>query len=292
MSTGAPRISVCIPAYQGAEFIGETVRSVLRQSFGDFELVIVDDGSTDETVAVARGFADPRIRIIVNPRNLGQRGNWDKALSEARGEFFKLLPQDDFLYPDCLRRQVGVFDDPANAAVALVSCARNIVDRRGRVLMKRAFGKKAGRVGGRRAVRNCVRSGTNLIGEPGAVLMRTGLARKIGGFDDTDFYVLDLDYWSRALVDGDLYIVPETLAAFRVAPGSASVRVASSQSRDFRSFIARLKNDGRFGIRRGDIALGAAMSLSNMVLRRIVYRRGRIGPEDAGGKPSSPNAET
>jgi len=272
MNAAAPRVSVCIPTYKGAESIGEAIRSVLGQSFADFELVVVDDCSTDGTVEAARAFADPRVRIITNLQNLGQRENWDKALAEARGEFFKLLPQDDFLYPDCLRRQVEIFDDPANAAVTLVCSARNIVDRQGRVLMKRAYGNKRGRVDGRQAVRDCVRAGTNLIGEPGAVLMRTEFARKVGRFDDTNFYVLDLDYWSRALVEGDLYVVPETLAAFRVAAGSASVRIAASQSRDFRSFIDRLKNDGRFGIRSRDVAIGKARSLSNMVLRRIVYK--------------------
>lgn len=272
MSPAAPRVSICIPAYDGAKFIGEAIRSVLGQSFGDFELVIIDDGSTDGTVEVARRFGDSRLRLIVNPNNLGQRENWNKALAEARGEFFKLLPQDDFLYPDCLRRQVEVFDDPANAAVALVCGARSIVDRRGRVLMKRGYGKKRGRIDGRRAIRNCVRAGTNLIGEPGSVLMRTEFARKVGRFDDTNFYVLDLDFWSRALVKGDLYVIPEVLAAFRVAAGSASVRIARSQSRDFRSFIDRLSRDDRFGIRARDKAIGKARSLSNMTLRRIIYK--------------------
>jgi glycosyltransferase involved in cell wall biosynthesis len=276
MSPAAPRVSVCIPAYNGAEFIGEAIRSVLGQSFGDFEIVIMDDGSTDGTVEAARAFADPRIRIIINPQNLGQRENWNKALAEARGEFFKLLPQDDFLYPDCLRRQVEIFDDPANGGVALVCGARNIVDRRGRVLMKRGFGRKHGRVDGRRAVRDCVRAGTNLIGEPGAVLIRTGFTRKIGRFDDTNFYVLDLDFWSRALAQGDLFVMPEVLAAFRVAAGSASVRIARTQSRDFRSFIDRLSGDGRFGIRARDRAIGKARSAANMALRRIVYRWSRV----------------
>lgn len=275
MSPAAPRVSVCIPAYNGAEFIGEAIRSVLGQSFGDFELVIIDDCSTDGTVEAARAIGDPRIRIAVNPRNLGPRDNWNKALDEARGEFFKLLPQDDFLYSDCLRRQVEVFDDGANAAVALVCGARYIVDRRGRVLMKRGFGRKHDRVDGRRAVRDCVRAGTNLIGEPGAVLMRTELARKIGRFDDTNFYVIDLDFWSRALSGRDLYVIPEVLAAFRIAAGSASIRIARSQSRDFRKFIDRLGEDDRFGIRARDRVTGKARSIANMALRRMIYKWGR-----------------
>lgn len=275
MSGAAPRVSVCIPAYNGAVFIADAIRSVLGQGFGDFELVVVDDASTDGTVEAARAFADPRIRLVVNPRNLGQRGNWDRALAEARGDFFKLLPQDDFLYPHCLRRQIEAFGDPANAGVALVCGARRIVDRRGRVLLKRSYGRKDGRVDGRRAVRDCIRAGTNLIGEPGAVLMRTDLARHLGPFDDREFYVIDLDFWSRALLRGDLFVLPEVVAAFRVAAGSASVRIARSQSRDFRRFIDRLGDDSRFGIRPGDRLIGKARSRANMAARRVLYKWGR-----------------
>ena len=273
MSVGAPRVSVCIPAYNGADFIGEAIRSVLAQSFAGFELVVVDDGSGDATVDIALGFADPRIRVEVNPRNVGQRANWDRALDEARGELFKLLPQDDLLEPDCLRRQVEVFDDPAQAGVVLVCGARRIIDRGGRALMTRSFGRTRGRVDARRAVRACVRAGTNLIGEPGAVLMRTALAREIGRFRDSEFYVIDLDFWCRALERGDLFVLGDTVASFRVAAGSASVRTARSQGRDFRRFIGKLARGGRFGIRPRDLRIGKARSFLNNVLRRAVYSR-------------------
>jgi glycosyltransferase involved in cell wall biosynthesis len=271
MTAAAPRVSVCIPAYNGAEFIGGAIRSVLAQSFADFELVVVDDGSGDATVAVARGFDDPRIRVEVNSRNVGQRANWDRSLDEAGGELFKLLPQDDLLEPDCLRRQADVFDDPANAGVVLVCGARKIIDRAGRAIMTRSFGRTRGRVDGRRAVRACVRAGTNLIGEPGAVLMRTALARDLGRFHDSEFYVLDLDFWCRALLRGDLFVLPDALASFRVAAESASVRTARSQSRDFRRFIDRLAGDGRFGLRAGDCAAGKARATLNNLLRRAIY---------------------
>jgi hypothetical protein len=121
-------------------------------------------------------------------------------------------------------------------------------------------------------VRACVRAGTNLIGEPGAVLMRTALARELGAFDDREFYVIDLDFWCRALLRGDLFISAEEVAAFRVAAGSASIRVARSQSRDFRRFIDRLGGDPRYGLSTGDRAAGKARAALNNVLRRALYR--------------------
>src|SRR5579859_195058 len=105
-----PLISVCIPCYNGERFIGRTLESVLRQTFTDFELVIVDDKSTDGTVSVIRGFTDARIRLIQNEKNLGLCLNWNRALSQTAGKYVKLLCEDDFLYPECLARQVAVLE--------------------------------------------------------------------------------------------------------------------------------------------------------------------------------------
>ena len=110
-----------------------------------------------------------------------------------------------------------------------------------------------------------------MIGEPGAVLMRTALAREIGRFRDSEFYVIDLDFWCRALERGDLFVLGDTVASFRVAAGSASVRTARSQGRDFRRFIGKLARGGRFGIRPRDLRIGKVHSFLNNVLRRAVY---------------------
>ena len=122
----APTVSVCIPAYNAARFIGEAIGSVLAQTCRDFELVVVDDASADDTVDVVRRFSDPRLRLLRNARNLGLAGNWNRATSEARGRYVKLLCQDDLLRPDCLADQVAVLDHPGNGDVALVCARRDI----------------------------------------------------------------------------------------------------------------------------------------------------------------------
>jgi len=90
-----PKISICIPAYRGKRFIGAAIESVLSQTEKDFELVIVDDCSPDETAAVVASYADERIRFIRNTTTLGPEGNWNRCLNEALGRYIKLLPQDD-----------------------------------------------------------------------------------------------------------------------------------------------------------------------------------------------------
>jgi glycosyltransferase involved in cell wall biosynthesis len=267
-----PRVSVGIPAYNGERFIGAAVESVLAQTWADFELYVIDDASTDGTLGRVRRYSDPRLRILSNETNIGHEGNWNRVLREARGEFIKLLPQDDVLHPDCLRKQVELFDNPANSSVVLTCCSRNIIDANGRILIKRSFRNRRGRIQGLRAVRESLRSGTNLIGEPGAVLMKSDILHRAGLFSAADFYVIDLDLWARILLYGDLFVLPESLCSFRVAPGSASIRVASTQSQDFVAFIGRLDRSGRYDLSPMDRRLGAINALKNRILRKVLYR--------------------
>jgi glycosyltransferase involved in cell wall biosynthesis len=270
--SGEPFVSVCLPAYNGEEHIARAIESVLGQFHHNLELVIVDDHSTDRTSDIIRRYSDPRIRVIVNESRLGQKNNWNKALLEATGKFIKLLPQDDILYPACLEKEVEAFMDPGNEGVALVCCTRHIINRDGRVLLKRSFKRRKGRLEGVRAVRESVRAGTNLIGEPAGVLFKSETAAEVGLFDDRHFYVIDLDYWCRILLTGDLYIIPEPLCAFRVAKGSASIKVVSSQNRDFRDFIKYLSREKRFRLTRSDRLRGRIKAWANRWLRQLLYK--------------------
>src|SRR5713101_5204859 len=107
------RVSVCIPTYNGAEFVAQAIESVLAQSLQDFELLVVDDCSTDATLDVVRSFTDSRIRVDENDRRLGIPGNWNRCLSLGRGEYLCLFHQDDVMLPENLARKVQVLaSDP------------------------------------------------------------------------------------------------------------------------------------------------------------------------------------
>jgi len=270
-SSNAPLVSVCIPSFNNGRFIDAAIRSVLGQTLGDFELIVVDDHSSDGTAVRVRTYSDARIRFIVNDANLGHEGNWNKALREARGRFIKILPGDDLLHPRCLERQTAAFGDVSSGDIALVSCARDIIDERGRTLMRRAFPGKEGSVPGLEAVRRSVRAGTNLIGEPAAVLMRADLIARTGTFSAADLYVIDLDYWVRLLLHGRLAVIPEPLCAFRVSLAAASTRIRKTQSRDFRSFLIRLGEDPRYELTAGDLRRGRMRASVNAWMRRLIY---------------------
>jgi hypothetical protein len=106
-----------IAVYDGERYIGAAIDSVLGQSFRDFELLVVDDGSTDRTAEIVRERRDPRLRVISNERNLGLSRSLNRGLCEARGELVARLDADDLCVPDRLRRQVAFMD--ANPDVAL-----------------------------------------------------------------------------------------------------------------------------------------------------------------------------
>jgi glycosyltransferase involved in cell wall biosynthesis len=268
-----PAVSVCIPCYRGAAHLGAAIESVLAQTYTDFELIIIDDNSPDNTDEVVAGFSDPRIRYLKNPRNLGPEGNWNRCLDEARGRFFKLLPQDDLIAPTCLEKQVAVLEGDRESRLALVFCARTILDARDRTVMVRGYPKRQGGiVEAHSLVRQCVRRGTNVIGEPGSVLFRKEGAARAGRFDASIPYVLDLDYWVRLLRSGDAYYINEPLASFRVSVGSWSVRIGARQSLEYQQFIRKLSADQRFGASRPDILVGKLMAKVNAVLRSVLYR--------------------
>ncbi len=268
-----PRVSVCIPTYCGSRTIGAAIESVLAQSLEDFELIVIDDGSPDETRAVVERFSDPRLTYLRNAQNLGPQGNWNRCLRSARGWYFKLLPHDDLLHSSCLERQVGVLDADLDERIALVFSARNVLAPDGQVLTRRSFPKgHEGPIANAVVLGACVRHGTNLLGEPGAVLFRKSLADKVGAFDATNPYVIDLDYWIRLLEHGDAYFCAETLASFRVSASSWSVAIGSDQSSDFRNLIIRIAADRKLPITGFDRFCGQFTPALNNIARLLFYR--------------------
>ena len=254
-----PAVSIVIPLYNCESHIGETIESVLAQTFKDFELVVVDDLSTDRSAAIAEAFDDPRIRLIRNPDRQGFAGNWNRCLAMMRGTYCKLLPHDDPLEPTCLEEQVRVLE--AHPDVELVHCARNIIDPAGRILARRGPREKEGIRDGASSLKKIVRSGTNPIGEPAAVMFRYHTMKRIGLFSDEDMYSIDIDYWSRLLNEGDRYYIDKVLSSFRVWPDSASVRLFGSQSRSMRRFFRRMADRYPQAVRPVDVWIGSVKSV-------------------------------
>jgi len=132
--TDIPRLSVGLPVYNGQRYLAEALDSLLGQSFTDFELIISDNASTDETEEICRRYAakDPRIRYIRQPHNIGANPNHNFVLREARGEFFKWAAHDDLYGRDLLARCVAALDEHPDVVLSHADMA--IIDETGTVV--------------------------------------------------------------------------------------------------------------------------------------------------------------
>ena len=266
-------VSVVIPTYNGARHLRPAIDSVLSQEGVEVTIFIVDDQSKDDTFEVASSYADPRVQVLRNEVNQGPQGNWNRALSLATGTYVKLLPQDDTLEPGTLAAQVAVLEADKAEQIALVFGARDIIDDAGRKIAHRGLkGVKGGRVPAGDLARWCVRRGTNVIGEPGAVLFRRSLAERVGPFDAAQPYVIDLDYWLRLLAHGDGWYLDRTISTFRVSAGSWSVAIGKSQSQQYGAFVDRMRKLGLVAPTALDVAIGRVTARLNNIARLLFYK--------------------
>jgi glycosyltransferase involved in cell wall biosynthesis len=127
MPTGnLPLVSICIPTYNAGEFFEDALQSALAQTHTHTEIVICDDGSTDNTVEIVEKYQKQHahIRLIKNEHNLGMVNNWNKCIEESKGEWIKFLFQDDLLQKDCVQKMLDGCNH-YNAVVGL--CARDFI---------------------------------------------------------------------------------------------------------------------------------------------------------------------
>jgi glycosyltransferase involved in cell wall biosynthesis len=246
-SSTHPRVSIAIPAYNAERWIGEAVESALGQSFDDLEVVVLDDGSSDETAAVVAGMGDPRLRLFRNATNLGQSVTWNLLVSLCRAPLIKFLCADDLLHVNCVAQMVPLFD--RSPSVGLVFTRREVVFlepqnpspelRRAYRERHLGFGRLEEVNSGRRLFEAYLAAGFegNWIGEPTNVMIRRTLFERISGFRPYIRQAVDLDLWVRAMIHTHVGFVDEPLATYRVGvPGS----VTQENFRDGRLWVERL----------------------------------------------------
>lgn len=266
----APKVSVCIPVYNGEAFVRAALDSVLDQDVDGLEVVVYDNASTDGTVEVVREVADDRVRVLRHDRNVGATANWNAVVAEAEGTHVKLLCADDILYPGALARQIAALDSSND--VVMVASRRDIVDERGRVLLAaRGLNGLRGTVDGMIAVRAVVRAGTNSFGEPVCVLMCREAMERVGGFDGRRPYVIDLDFWCRLAAIGAVHADPEPAGAFRVNLGSWSRELSFHQAVQASSLLREIRGRHPEAVRPIDLGLGVSKAWALSAARILTY---------------------
>lgn len=121
-----PKVSVLMPAYNAEKYLGQAIESILNQTFGDFECIIIDDCSKDKTWDIIQEYAkkDKRIVGVTNEHNLGIAGNLNKAISLAKGQYLARMDADDWAYPDRFEKQIAFLD--SNPKVGIVGGAMEV----------------------------------------------------------------------------------------------------------------------------------------------------------------------
>jgi glycosyltransferase involved in cell wall biosynthesis len=213
-----PRVTACIPVYNNARFLSEAIESVRNQNFTDFELLILDDCSSDGSREIIRGHAaqDTRIVAAFHDRNLGMVENWNACLDRAKGEYVKFLFGDDLLASkDTLSQMVTVLD--AEHEISLVASARNIIDEYSQNVKVASSFPHGLVMGGTGIINRCLLTQKNLIGEPSVVMFRKSQAER--RFNGRYSQLVDLEMWFHLLEQGKFSYIGKPLASFRVHEG-------------------------------------------------------------------------
>jgi len=203
----APAVSVLMTAYNRERYIAAAIESVLAQTFADFELIVVDDASSDGTVAAARAYeADPRVRVVVNDENLGDYPNRNRAARLARGRYLKYHDSDDVMYPHCLATMLPLLEAAPGAGYALSG----------------ASGWAGGPCPMLLTPRMCYQreflgtQGLFMCG-PASALFRADVFRRLGGFPEVG-PASDYLFWLTASAVVSVLLVPGDLFWYRIHP--------------------------------------------------------------------------
>ena len=265
-----PTVSVLMPAYNGASFLAAAIESILAQSFGDFEFVIVDDGSTDATSEIIAAWAakDARIRVLSNERNLGIVAALNRGLDACQGRYVARMDADDIALPERLAKQTARMD--ADAGVVALGGALEYIDATG------------ADVGVRRtcAVNDSPLAANPLL-HPTVMIRREVLEKNHLRYEKRFRYAEDYFLWLRLSRLGRLDAIDEVVLKYRLSAGASRMKHAKGMLRA--TIRAKLAGIFHLGIRptASDVLRLAAeitlLAVPAAIVRRMYLRR-TFGP--------------
>lgn len=210
-----PSVSVVIPAFNAEATLQETLNSLSAQTFGDFEAIVVNDGSTDATADLVERFGDSRVRVIT-VENGGVSRARNRGITEAGGEFVAFLDADDLWEPEKLARQLSAFRETPTAGFCVTGAVR--IDAASRPL------------GLIPVVKSDDTCRTLLLGAMAVGHLSSGIARRdllgtVGGFDPRFSQCADWDLWLRMSASTPFLVIEDPLMLYRTSPGNMSSNV-------------------------------------------------------------------
>jgi glycosyltransferase involved in cell wall biosynthesis len=274
MTGSGPTVCVVTPVYNGAEYIQQCIESVLAQTFTDFEYIIVNNCSTDDTLAIARRCAarDSRIKVHDNTDFLGVIENHNLAFSlmSPGAKYCKVVSADDFVFPGCLEQMVSFA--VANPSVGIVGC----YELRDKEVRSAGLPYESRVVSGREVCRETLLGNLYVFGAPTGLLYSADLMRRNAPFYPNSNPHADASACYKVLVDCDFGFVHQVLAYTRVHPNSQTSQ-SLKVGKFIHSYIADLARYGHFYLTGEQIATRKALLMSwyySWLVRRIYERWG------------------
>lgn len=220
-----PQISVLMPVYNAASYLREAVESILGQDFKDFELICVNDGSTDDSGKILASYTDPRLRVITQLQNQGIVNTLNNGLAECRGEYIARMDSDDIAMHERFSKQLEAFQSDPN--IAVVDTVQTLMDENGHPL-----GKTNSRVVKAKDIYNTLPK-SNCLGHP-SVMVRGDLLRQYG-YRKVAYE--DYDLWLRMAADGlKILKLEQALLRFR-EHGKSITGVDHAGARHFQKVV-------------------------------------------------------
>ncbi|MNS33852.1 GalNAc(5)-diNAcBac-PP-undecaprenol beta-1,3-glucosyltransferase [compost metagenome] len=258
-----PKITVGIPTYNRSHYLSLAIESVIAQSFEEFELLIVDNASTDDTSAVAMRYLekDSRIRYFRNETNLGMTGNWLRISELASTDYIKFLMDDDLLKPGCLK----AFSDAADKypSCALIACLADFSHEQGDLLdVNRHYYAPERVIPGRLMLRFLL-DWSNQIGCPTNVMFKAEHLKRHGRslwYQTNNTWSPDYDMMIRVLSEGDFYCLNSFLVTIRIHELSetSQLNVLKMQKAEWDSMLYLISILGENDEDRGTIEMHSA----------------------------------
>lgn len=219
-----PKVSVCIPTYNYGNFLSHAIDSVLNQTFTDYELIICDNASIDDTEEIVKSYSDRRIRYFRNSTNLGSTKNFNKCIEKSTGKYVYILHADDVMLPENLDEKVRILD--SNPSVGLVHSNYYVINASGKNLRESLILEETSTKqmieDGLSVFRRLI-TGGDFICAP-TVMVKRECYNKVGYFNPTLLYSPDWEMWMRIALEYDIAYIPTPLIIRRLHKEQATHR--------------------------------------------------------------------
>ncbi len=223
-------VSVIMPVYNGAQYLREAIKSILNQTFHDFEFIIINDGSTDASQEIIDSFNDSRL-VVIQQKNMGLTKSLNKGLKIASGEYIARQDADDISFPDRFEKQVAYLD--AHPEVAVLGGAIIRIDEKGNPLNKFVFPQSHEKI-----TKKLYENGNQIVHS--TVMFRKQQINSLGNYNEIFEKSQDYELWLRVSHKSRLHNLSDVLAYYRFSLGSVTESGTESESLKYRHLALKV----------------------------------------------------